>query len=154
MSSNESDDWGDAAENEEVEATTNRRGSKRGREADCDSGAKRGRTLTGKSLKRALSRTLSNESTTPKAKRQATSEVKAKAKPKAKNKSAPSEPCIMPGCGEQRYRRLRFCSLHRYSVDNMKQQAEDENRLKTFEEGMAADASAIEVCWERMHRPQ
>ena len=55
--------------------------------------------------------------------------AKAKAKPKAK-----MEPlsCIMPCCDEDRYRRLRFCTLHRYSVDNMKSQAEEKGTIATF----------------------
>ena len=78
--------------------------------------------------------------------------AKAKAKPKAKAEVCP---CIMPGCDEDRYRRLRFCTLHRYSVDNMKSQAEEKGTIGVYEEAMKDDSTTIEIIqeWEEINPP-
>ena len=78
--------------------------------------------------------------------------AKAKAKPKAK-----MEPlsCIMQCCDEDRYRRLRFCTLHRYSVDNIKSQAEEKGTIGVYEEAMKDDSTTIEMIqkWEEINPP-
>ena len=154
--SDEEDGWDDFEEKSGDEASRAaspaKRGTKRGRDPDGDAGA-RGRTSTGKQLKRSLSRMASSPQT-PRSKSRKASGGKPKAKAKAKAKPELKN-CIMPCCDSVRYRKLRWCSLHRYSVDNMKAQAEEKGTVPTFEDGMADDATAIEMVqeWEEINPP-
>ena len=61
--------------------------------------------------------------------------------------------CLM--CGEPRYRKTRWCSLHRRSYDNMRLQAQETDNLETFEKAMEMDAQAVSAMqeWEELNPP-
>ena len=95
----------------------------------------------------------------PKGKARAKGSPKAKAKGKAKASAAAERKlCIMPSCGEPRYRKLRWCVLHRRSYDTMKWQAENDTPKPTiaqFDKAMVHDDTAIEAveAWEEINPP-
>lgn len=58
-------------------------------------------------------------------------------------------------CPEPRYRKTRWCSLHRRAYDNMKAQAIEKGELDTFEKAMEKDDSASEMMqeWDELNPP-
>ena len=58
-------------------------------------------------------------------------------------------------CGEKKYRKTRWCSLHRLSYDSMRAQAVEVNELETFNKAMLRDDSALEMMdeWEEKNPP-
>ena len=61
--------------------------------------------------------------------------------------------CLM--CPEPRYRKLRWCQLHRNSYGAMRIDADAEGRLEVFEKQMMTDHNAIDMMqdWEKVLPP-
>lgn len=58
-------------------------------------------------------------------------------------------------CPGPRYRKTRWCSLHRRSFDNMKVQAKEKDELEVFEKAMERDDSAVSMMeeWDEVNPP-
>ena len=70
-------------------------------------------------------------------------------------KSDQAVPCLMPNCIEPRYRKLRWCLLHRRSCDAARDFSKSTDKFPDFQEAMKDDNTAVifMTSWEKENPP-